>query len=150
MSSDTNFSWSRPELRSSFVAKSSIERLSQSALYAAMRLVKDEEAQAVRTWLGNKAIYRTRMALADGGELIIMAPGVDKFGEDPAIDTLIRKYGYRGTDATLEMVKNNADLAAELSAAAHLIHGSSEGRFRITWCPGNLSRIYAQFGRRGA
>ena len=92
------------------------------------------------TWLGNKAVYRTRMALADGGELIVLAPGVDTFGEDPAIDKLIRKYGYRGTDATLEMVKNNADLAAELSAAAHLIHGSSEGRFQITWCPGHLTR----------
>jgi nickel-dependent lactate racemase len=92
------------------------------------------------TWLGNKAIYRTRMALADDGELIVLAPGVDTFGEDPAIDKLIRKYGYHGTDATLEMVKENSDLAAELSAAAHLIHGSSEGRFQITWCPGHLTR----------
>ena len=38
------------------------------------------------------------------------------------------------------MVRDNADLAAELSAAAHLIHGSSEGRFQITWCPGHLTR----------
>jgi len=92
------------------------------------------------TWLGNKAIYRTRMAMADDGELIILAPGVREFGEDPRIDKLIRKYGYHGTPATLEMVKENADLAADLSAAAHLIHGSSEGRFRITWCPGQLTR----------
>jgi len=92
------------------------------------------------TWLGNKAIYRTRMALADGAELVILAPGVREFGEDPTIDALIRKYGYRGTPATLEAVNRNADLAADLSAAAHLIHGSSEGRFRITLCPGKLSR----------
>jgi nickel-dependent lactate racemase len=92
------------------------------------------------TWLGNKAIYRTRMALADGAELIILAPGVRSFGEDPAIDTLIRKYGYRGTPATLEAVNANADLASELGAAAHLIHGSSEGRFAIRWCPGHLSK----------
>jgi len=92
------------------------------------------------TWLGNKAIYRTRMALADEGELIILAPGVREFGEDPRIDKLIRKYAYRGTDATLAMVKENEDLAADLGAAAHLIHGSSEGRFRITWCPGHLTR----------
>jgi nickel-dependent lactate racemase len=92
------------------------------------------------TWLGNKAVYRTRMALADGGELIILAPGVREFGEDPQIDELIRKYGYHGTETTLEMVKKNGDLSANLSAAAHLIHGSSEGRFRITWCPGNLTR----------
>jgi nickel-dependent lactate racemase len=92
------------------------------------------------TWLGNKAVYRTRMALADGAELIILAPAVKEFGEDRTIDALIRKYGYRGTPATLEAVAKNADLAADLSAAAHLIHGSSEGRFRITWCPGHLTR----------
>ena len=92
------------------------------------------------TWLGNKAIYRTRMALADDAELIILAPGVSKFGEDAAIDALIRKYGYRGTPATLEAVKKNADLEGDLSAAAHLIHGSSEGRFTIRWCPGQLSK----------
>ena len=27
-----------------------------------------------------------------------------------------------------------------LSAAAHLIHGSSENRFRITYCPGHLTK----------
>ena len=92
------------------------------------------------TWLGNKAVYRTRMALADGAELIILAPGVKEFGEDKAIDLLIRKYGYRGTPATLEAVSANADLAGDLSAAAHLIHGPSEGRFTIRWCPGHLSK----------
>jgi len=92
------------------------------------------------TWLGNKAVYRTRMALADDAELIILAPGVNKFGEDPAIDALIRKYGYRGTPATLDAVNANADLAGDLSAAAHLIHGSSEGRFKIRWCPGQLNK----------
>lgn len=92
------------------------------------------------TWIGNKAVYRTRMALADGAELIILAPGVHEFGEDKGIDLLIRKYGYRGTPATLEMVRDNADLGSDLSAAAHLIHASSEGRFKITWCPGHLSK----------
>ncbi len=92
------------------------------------------------TWLGNKAIYRTRMALADDAELIVLAPGVTTFGEDLAIDALIRKYGYRGTPATLEAVNANVDLGNDLSAAAHLIHGSSEGRFTIRWCPGHLSQ----------
>jgi nickel-dependent lactate racemase len=92
------------------------------------------------TWLGNKAIYRTRMALADAAELIVLAPGVDRFGEDSAIDGVIRKYGYRGTPATLDAVRANADLAADLSAAAHLIHGSSEDRFTIRWCSGHLTR----------
>jgi nickel-dependent lactate racemase len=92
------------------------------------------------TWLGNKAVYRTRMALADGAELMVLAPAVREFGEDKTIDKLIRKYGYHGTQATLKAVEENEDLAAELGAAAHLIHASSEGRFRITWCPGELSR----------
>lgn len=92
------------------------------------------------TWLGNKSIYRTRMALADGGELIVLAPGVREFGEDPAIDVLIRKYGYRGTPETLRMVQENEDLASSLGSAAHLIHGSSEGRFTITYCPGHLTQ----------
>jgi nickel-dependent lactate racemase len=91
------------------------------------------------TWIGNKAVYRTRMALADGAELIILAPGVREFGEDKGIDKLIRKYGYRGTPCTLKAVKENPDLANDLSAAAHLIHASSEGRFKITWCPGHLA-----------
>lgn len=92
------------------------------------------------TWLGNKSVYRTRMALADGAELIVLAPGVHEFGEDAAIDVLIRKYGYCGTPQTLEAVKEDAGLAGNLSAAAHLIHGSSEGRFTIRYCPGHLTR----------
>jgi hypothetical protein len=80
------------------------------------------------------------MALADGAELIVLAPGVHEFGEDRTIDALIRKYGYCGTPATLAAVESEPDLAADMSAAAHLIHGSSEGRFTITWCPAHLTR----------
>ena len=92
------------------------------------------------TWLGNKSIYRTRMAMADGGEIIVLAPGLREFGEDKEIDRLIRKYGYRGTPSTLDAVKNNDELRQNLSAAAHLIHGSSEGRFSVTYCPGHVSK----------
>jgi len=92
------------------------------------------------TWLGNKSIYRTRMAMADDGELIVLAPGLKEFGEDKEIDRLIRKYGYKGTPATLESLKQNEELQKNLSAAAHLIHGSSEGRFSITYCPGHLTQ----------
>ena len=88
------------------------------------------------TWLGNKAIYRTRMALADGARLTVLAPGLKEFGEDPTNDMIIRKYGYHGTPATLKAVSGNQDLRDNLGAAAHLIHGSSEGRFSITYCPG--------------
>ncbi|MBL8827285.1 MAG: hypothetical protein JNM18_09885 [Planctomycetaceae bacterium] len=97
----------------------------------------DEEFHS--TWLGNKSIYRTRMAIADAGELIVLAPGVKTFGEDPQIDRLIRKYGYRTTPEVMRFMRENDDLQGNLSAAAHLIHGSSEGRFGVTYCPGHLT-----------
>lgn len=112
--------------------------------------ILDEEFQRVvvyldpeefhSTWLGNKSIYRTRMAIADRGELIVLAPEVHTFGEDPEIDRLIRKYGYRTTPEIMQAVKTEPELQNNLSAAAHLIHGSSEGRFTVTYCPGKLTR----------
>lgn len=96
------------------------------------------------TWLGNKSVYRTRMAIAEGGQLIILAPSLIEFGEDKEIDRLIRKYGYYGTPATLQAVSENEELQNNLSAAAHLIHGSSEGRFSITYCPGKNSENLTQ------
>lgn len=90
------------------------------------------------TWLGNKAVYRTRMAIADGGELIVLAPAVTCFGEDTQIDALIRRYGYCNTPEIMRHVQTAEDLPGNLSAAAHLIHGSSEGRFSITYCSGKL------------
>lgn len=94
------------------------------------------------TWLGNKAIYRTRMAMADGGELIVLAPGITKFGEDPQVDQLIRKYGYRGRLQTLEVFNEPEaqDLRDNMGAAAHLIHGSSDGRFKITYAVRDISQ----------
>jgi len=92
------------------------------------------------TWLGNKSIYRTRMAIADKGELIVLAPGLREFGEDKEIDRLIRKYGYKTTPEILDFVDKNDELKNNLSAAAHLIHGSSENRFTITYCPGNITK----------
>jgi nickel-dependent lactate racemase len=99
-----------------------------------------DPAEFKTTWLGNKAVYRTRMAIADGGELIVLAPGLKAFGEDPGNDKIIRKYGYVNTPEVLELVRRNEDLQGSLGAAAHLIHGSSEGRFSITYCPGKISR----------
>lgn len=98
------------------------------------------EKEFKSTWLGNKSIYRTRMALADNGELIILAPGVHKFGEDSKVDKIIREYGYVGKERTLELVKTNKLLADNLSAAAHMIHGSSDGRFNITYAVKKISR----------
>ena len=103
------------------------------------------------TWLGNKSIYRTRMAIADGGELVVLAPGLKEFGEDREIDRLIRKYGYRTTPEILNLVTEHDDLKNNLSAAAHLIHGSTEGRFSVTYCPGHISKeeiesVFYQYG----
>ena len=92
------------------------------------------------TWLGNKAVYRTRMAIADEGELVILAPGLKEFGEDKEIDRLIRKYGYKTTPEIIKLTEENEELQNSLSAAAHLIHGSSENRFKITYCPGSISK----------
>ena len=99
-----------------------------------------EPAEFKTTWLGNKSVYRTRMAIEDGGELIVLAPGLKEFGEDKGNDKIIRKYGYVDTPKVLELVKKNEDLQNSLGAAAHLIHGSSEGRFSITYCPGQISK----------
>jgi nickel-dependent lactate racemase len=103
-------------------------------------LVYLDPAEYKSTWLGNKSIYRTRMAMADNGELIVLAPGLKEFGEDKEIDRLIRKYGYFGTPATLNFLNGDKELNNNLGAAAHLIHGSSEGRFSITYCPGHLTQ----------
>ena len=99
-----------------------------------------DAAEFKSTWLGNKAVYRTRMAIADGGELIVLAPGVKKFGEDPGNDRLIRKYGYVGRENVLKLCGENEDLRQNLSVAAHLIHGSSDNRFSITYCTDKLPK----------
>lgn len=92
------------------------------------------------TWVANKAVYRTRMALADGGELLIIAPGLKRFGEQPDVDVLIRKHGYVGTPRVLELFKQHADLQDLAHGAAHLMNGSSEGRFTVRYAPGSLSK----------
>ncbi len=108
------------------------ERLKKVVVYLDPREFKS-------TWLGNKSVYRTRMAIADGGELIVLAPAVGRFGEDDENDRLIRKYGYVGREKVLRLVEENEDLRQNLSVAAHLIHGSSDGRFSITYCAGHLT-----------
>jgi nickel-dependent lactate racemase len=92
------------------------------------------------TWVANKSIYRTRMALADGGELVVIAPGLKRFGEQPEVDAFIRKYGYVGTPRIMEQYKTNPDMQDLAHATAHLMHGSSEGRFSITYAPGHLTK----------
>lgn len=113
--------------------------LLDEAVQKAVVYLEPEEFRT--TWLGNKSVYRTRMAMATGGELLIIAPGLERFGEDQGIDALIRAHGYRPGRIIREKVKTNEELAHNLSAAAHLIHGSSEERFTVRYCPGpGLSR----------
>ena len=125
------------------------EKAAQLSLATNFRMMEREMKKVVvyldpeefrSTWLGNKSIYRTRMAIADAGELIVLAPGLHQFGEDPVNDQLIRKYGYVNTPNVLQYVNENLDLQNNLGVAAHLIHGSSEGRFKITYCPGHITR----------
>lgn len=101
-----------------------------------------DPSEFTSTWVGNKAIYRTRMAMADGGELVVLAPGVERFGEDPAQQTLIRKYGYKGRLHVLELFEKPecADLRENMGVAAHLIHGSSDGRFSITYAVDKIAK----------
>ncbi|MFQ3547392.1 MAG: lactate racemase domain-containing protein, partial [Termitinemataceae bacterium] len=125
--------------------RSCFEKAAQLARFVNVDLLDEPIHKAVvylepeefrTTWLGNKAVYRTRMAMADGGELLILAPGLERFGEDPGIDALIRKHGYRPAAEIQRRVAEDRDLQEALSAAAHLIHGSSEGRFTVRYCPG--------------
>jgi len=99
-----------------------------------------DEREFHSTWLGNKAIYRTRMAMADGGKLIVLAPGIKMFGEDTENDRLIRKFGYIGREKILELSKTEPELQNNLSVAAHLIHGSTDGRFSVTYATGKLDK----------
>ncbi|WP_434080590.1 hypothetical protein [Sanguibacter sp. Z1732] len=92
------------------------------------------------TWVANKAVYRTRMAMADGGELVVIAPGVERFGEQPEVDALIRKYGYLSKEEVLAHYAVEADMQDIPHGTAHLVHGSPEGRFTITYAPGGLTR----------
>jgi nickel-dependent lactate racemase len=131
--------------RERFLFENALEQSQQRNLIFLDRAPKKvvvylDEREFKSTWLGNKSVYRTRMAIADDGELLILAPGVRKFGEDAGIDQLIRKYGYVGRMKVLEAYKQNEDLQDNLSAAAHLIHGSSDGRFSITYAVENLTR----------
>ncbi len=99
-----------------------------------------DPAKYTNFWLGNKSIYRLRMAMAAGGELWIHAPGLERCGEDPTADALIRKYGYVGAERIMELVSRDRELSENLSAAAHLIHGSAEGRFSVIISSEKMSR----------
>ncbi len=100
-----------------------------------------EPSELRTTWVGDKGIYRTRMMIADGGELVLLAPGVRAFGENEEIDRVIRTYGYSGTDHLLELYRQGA-FDGKLMAAAHLMQGSTEGRFIVTYAvkPENISK----------
>ncbi len=91
-----------------------------------------EPSELKTTWVGNKGIYRTRMILEDGGELLVLAPGVRDFGENEEMDKMTRTYGYTGTEHILELYRQGV-FEGKLMAAAHLMQGSSEGRFTITY-----------------
>ncbi|MBD3346390.1 MAG: DUF2088 domain-containing protein [Chitinivibrionales bacterium] len=92
------------------------------------------------TWVGNKSIFRTRMIIDDGGEIVIMAPGVKQFGEDTANDRFIRKFGYHDTDYMVNLVNTVGEASSNITAVSHIIISSPENRFTVTWCPGFLTK----------
>jgi nickel-dependent lactate racemase len=92
------------------------------------------------TWVGTKAICRTRMAIATGGELIILCPGINTFGEDPQNDSIIRKYGYKDIASLLDLVNGNIELANNLAVVAALIICSPENRFKVVYAAKDISR----------
>jgi len=122
------------EKASVLAGKINVNRMSEPVNKIIVNLNPDEYKS---TWLGNKAIYRTRLCISDGGELIIIAPGLERFGEDKEVDSLIKKYGYRRREEIISVTKKETELCDNLCVAAHLIHGSSEGKFKIRYCPGN-------------
>jgi len=127
--------------RACFVEAAALARqvnveLLDEPIHKAVVYLEPEEYRT--TWLGNKAVYRTRMAMAEKGELLIIAPGLKRFGEDKGLDAMIRKHGYRPSKTIKEKVAKDPELANNLCAAAHMIHGSSEGRFTVRYCPGPL------------
>ncbi|MBR0250409.1 MAG: hypothetical protein IJQ77_04950, partial [Synergistaceae bacterium] len=91
-----------------------------------------EPTELKTTWVGNKGVYRTRMIVDDGGELIVLGPGIRAFGENDEMDMMTRKYGYKGTPYVLDLYRKGA-FEGRLMSAAHLMQGSSEGRFTITY-----------------
>ncbi len=91
------------------------------------------------TWIGNKAIYRSRLLIADNATLRVVAPGVDRFGEDPSIDDTLRRYGYRGYEAIRQMKVDGA-LDGNLAAAAHILHSSTFDRFKVEYVAPKLGR----------
>lgn len=99
-----------------------------------------DEHELKTTWVGNKGIYRTRKIIADGGELILLAPGVRSFGENEEVDIAIRKYGYKGRDYVLNLYNTVPEIKAKMMIAAHLIQGSSDGRFKITYATQHLTK----------
>ena len=63
-----------------------------------------------------------------------------RYREQKEVDDIIRKFGYCGTKSLLQYWQNEEILQEFAHATAHLIHGSTEGRFTVTYAPGNLSK----------
>lgn len=118
-------------------ARHNVTRLPQP-LAKAVAFMQPDEFRS--TWVANKAIYRIRKAMANGGELLVLAPGVERFGEQPEVDAMIRKYGYCGTPKAMAAYREDPVLHDLGLAAAHLMNGSSEGRFTIRYAAGKLSQ----------
>lgn len=86
------------------------------------------------TWVTNKAFYRTMKMVQEGGEIIVIAPGLHVFGENDLADQAIRKYGYRPREEMLELYKSDPLLSGNMSLAGHLIRCVPSLETRLTYC----------------
>ncbi|MFO8128009.1 ATP-dependent helicase, partial [Yoonia sp.] len=82
------------------------------------------------------AAYQRRLRdlnAVDFGDILLHM--VTIFQNHPDVLAQYQRW-FRYILAILHLVKENADLQENLGAAAHLIHGSTENRFRVTYCAG--------------
>ncbi|QDS97199.1 lactate racemase domain-containing protein [Adhaeretor mobilis] len=104
-------------------------------------IVRLNEKKYRSFWLSNKAIYRTRRAIATGGTIHVIAPGLDRLGENEIQSKLIGKYGYCGTQGVKQILQIDPEMQANVGVAAHLIHGSTENRFHVRYYTHHSSEL---------
>ena len=97
-----------------------------------------EEFKSV--WVGNKALLRTMMCIADGGELIIICPGIRAFAENSFADSFIRKYGYRSKQELLDIVEKSGEMEDYMLPLSQMILSDTGKRFKVTYAAKDISR----------
>lgn len=82
-------------------------------------------------WDVQQLLPRLAMCLADGGELILLAPGIERLAADDAPLAVYRRTGYLGAAELRERQRTDPELGNEPWLATHLLNGSTNGRSKI-------------------